>query len=89
MFEFVTVDLKTYTDPMTGDQVQLRLIHRTDHGSPAYTVDVKQRDLDKLALDEMATYEEALKLAEANALQLSEHGFDLSKVGGKITVPSR
>lgn len=86
MFEFNSVKLKTYTDPVSGQEVQLRLIHRTVTGTPARTVNTKGRDIDKLTKDELDTYEEMLRLVEANARKFSEKRFDIGQIA-QVIIP--
>lgn len=86
MFEYASVELRDFTDPVTGDPVTLRLLHRTDHGTPLRTIDVQGRDLDLLARQEMGSYEEMLKLVEANDQVISENLYDLEYVD-EMVVP--
>jgi len=85
MFEFSSVPIKRYTDPVSGESVQMRAIHRTVSGT-GRTVKVAGRDIDQLVRAEMTTYENMLKFAEANSRKLSEKLFDLGKID-EVVIP--
>ena len=88
MFEFANVPVSDYTDPVSGEKVSLRLLHRTSHGTPLRTVQINGRDIDQIAIEEKGTYEEMLKIVEANTRVLSENDFDLTKIKpAEIIIP--
>lgn len=85
MLEFLQVKSALYTDPETGEKIDLRLLHR-----PSTTFVEKEKvdasiDMDLIAKNNMGDYDDLLRLCEANPL-LSEYDFDSAKLG-KIVVP--
>ncbi|MDI7218857.1 hypothetical protein QMN07_15255 [Leptospira santarosai] len=86
MLEFGNVRPKEYIDPVTGETVTLRLLHRITIPSDIRIVNSNGRDLDHIALEEMGSYEELMNLCEANATYLSENRFDITKMN-EVIIP--
>lgn len=86
MLEFLSVQPSLYTNPETGEDVEMRILHRPlVNPSIAETVDANQ-DMDLIA-NRMGGYDELLRLCDANVPLLCEYDFDNRKLG-KISVPS-
>ncbi|EKR34357.1 hypothetical protein LEP1GSC096_0030 [Leptospira interrogans serovar Hebdomadis str. R499] len=86
MLEFSNVKPKEYIDPVTGEAVTLRLLHRITIPSDIRIVNSNERDLDLIALEEKGSYEELMNLSEANATYLSENRFDITKMN-EVIIP--
>ncbi|AXR62875.1 hypothetical protein DQM68_19695 (plasmid) [Leptospira mayottensis] len=86
MLEFSNVKPKEYIDPVTGEAVTLRLLHRITIPSDIRIVNSNGRDLDLIALEEKGSYEELMNLCEANTTYLSENRFDITKMN-EVIIP--
>lgn len=85
MLEWFTVQPTTFTNA-AGVQTSVKLIHEFSESDSVHTVEPAGRDIDLIAYDEMQTEAESLALIEANAVEIVERGFDLSKIA-KLKIP--
>ena len=84
-FEWQTVETTEFTNPM-GNITDVKLIHEIPDFDDTYEADREYRDLALVAFLRMKSVDESLRLMEANARQIAEYDFDISRIS-KLIVP--
>ena len=87
MFEWNTVTPVNFTKA-NGDTVQVKLRYELKPSDSNLFVDCQGQDIDALAHKYLGTEAETLNILQNNAVSISEHKFDMSKVK-RIKIPAQ
>ncbi len=85
MFEWNTVPPVNFTKA-NGETVQVKLRYELQDSDSNLFVDCQGQDIDALAHKYLGTEAESLNILQNNAVAISEHKFDMTKVS-RIKIP--
>lgn len=80
MLEWVNIDVMTFTDPLRGEPVGMKLLLPASGGKATRNIKTVGKDIDLISFEEYADYESIVKIANENSGVLSEKNFDLTKI---------